>query len=509
MKKVDARDCKLIKVDKDEEKRFLNENHVQGYISSEIAYGLTFNDELIQIMTFGGSNSISYQWELFRNCSSIEVNLGTEMLWKHFTETHDPRSCVLNIPIGENETIYGNCLPKDFKFIGVTEDFYYYEYSYFPFGVLYRIEDIDTGVFYIGETTDEHAWDNGYMGSGTTWLRYYNKYKNSHKFSRTIISNNFDSPSELYFAEREAIRKHAKCVDEKEDIWKVTNPLCKNIKTGLQPGYKRCRECGGFGTHKKSCSRYVEKICPECGGLDGKHCKGCQEYKERQICPECGVRSGHLKSCSHFTTPEPCPECGALYRHYEGCSLAKEKIICEECGGTDGKHKSTCSKRKIVVCDECGGKGGRHYKSCSKYKPRPACPECGSITAHKKTCSRSKHKVCPECGSLTAHKSWCSHSNKNVIVCEECGGLRGTHKKGCSQYKEREACPECGSPRGHLKSCSKYIAPANVCPECGKIGRARHKPGCSKYKPIEKCKECGGQDGHHKKSCSKYKFTNK
>lgn len=108
MKKVNARDCKLIKIDKDEEKRFLNENHKQGYISSEIAYGLIFNDELIQIMTFGGSNSISYQWELFRNCSSIEVNLGTEMLWKHFIETHDPRSCVSNIPIGENETIYGD-----------------------------------------------------------------------------------------------------------------------------------------------------------------------------------------------------------------------------------------------------------------------------------------------------------------------------------------------------------------------------------------------------------------
>ncbi|QPX63856.1 putative homing endonuclease [Campylobacter phage F358] len=86
-KKIMARKCILKKVDKAEEKEFLNTNHLQGFIGSNICYGLYFNDELVCLMSFGKPRFTNkYDWELIRLCTKMGMNVigGASKLLKHF-----------------------------------------------------------------------------------------------------------------------------------------------------------------------------------------------------------------------------------------------------------------------------------------------------------------------------------------------------------------------------------------------------------------------------------------
>lgn len=61
--KINARDCKIVTVDKEVEKNFLTNNHTQGYVRSIICYGLILNGELVQLMSFGKPRfNKNYQW---------------------------------------------------------------------------------------------------------------------------------------------------------------------------------------------------------------------------------------------------------------------------------------------------------------------------------------------------------------------------------------------------------------------------------------------------------------
>lgn len=80
------------------EKQFLEANHLQGYVLSEVAYGLYYDNELVQIETFGmprievQSNTIWHDWELLRECSKKDVRVqgGKSRLLKHFEQEKKP-----------------------------------------------------------------------------------------------------------------------------------------------------------------------------------------------------------------------------------------------------------------------------------------------------------------------------------------------------------------------------------------------------------------------------------
>lgn len=48
-----ARNCKFVEISNLESKKFLNENHLQGWCVSKYRYGLLYNNELISVLTFG------------------------------------------------------------------------------------------------------------------------------------------------------------------------------------------------------------------------------------------------------------------------------------------------------------------------------------------------------------------------------------------------------------------------------------------------------------------------
>lgn len=308
---------------------------------------------------------------------------------------------------------------------------------YFPEGIVYKITDLDTGKFYIGETFKQDEFINEiYNGSGGKWVKYYNKYKDLHNFKREILEKEFKTPKELYEFEISEIRKYCNKIENGKYV--VDHDTgCMNVKTQIQPEMPICPECGAtLYRHYKTCSKYTEPdVCQECGGINGHHKTTCSQYKKSTPCPICGS----------YTT-----------------------------------HKVWCKYYKAKVCPECGGKLGRHHKTCSKYKPQSVCPICGGINGHHKD-DCPNIKVCPECGSKSnVHKRWCSKYKFTINdkICQECGGKGGKHKAGCSKRKIA-ICSECVGKQGkHKSSCSK----AKRCPECRYMLQSHtHAKTCSHY----------------------------
>lgn len=72
-KRIYARKCTIKKVDSKIERGFLEKCHIQGYVPSSCAYGLYFNDELIEIASFRKSRYKKDEWELLRFCTKLNM----------------------------------------------------------------------------------------------------------------------------------------------------------------------------------------------------------------------------------------------------------------------------------------------------------------------------------------------------------------------------------------------------------------------------------------------------
>lgn len=93
--RIGARKLSLQEVNSSEEKSFLNSYHLQGAVKSVVALGLYFEDQLVQLMTFGKPRyNKSYQWELLRLCTKPGWMIagGSERLFKAFRQQYDPIS---------------------------------------------------------------------------------------------------------------------------------------------------------------------------------------------------------------------------------------------------------------------------------------------------------------------------------------------------------------------------------------------------------------------------------
>ena len=108
--KIFARKTKIVTVDVAEEKRFLSENHLQGYSSSSVCYGLKYNNELIALMSFGRPRfNNEYEWELVRLAYKEDVKVigGTEKMFKAFLDRFKPNSIISYCDISKfNGTVY-------------------------------------------------------------------------------------------------------------------------------------------------------------------------------------------------------------------------------------------------------------------------------------------------------------------------------------------------------------------------------------------------------------------
>lgn len=93
-KRIYARNCNIKEIDTLAYKKFVTENHLQGYSAAKIKYGLYYEDELVSVMSFGKSRYTEDEYEMIRFCSKNTVIGGASKLFTFFIKNHNPNSIV-------------------------------------------------------------------------------------------------------------------------------------------------------------------------------------------------------------------------------------------------------------------------------------------------------------------------------------------------------------------------------------------------------------------------------
>lgn len=89
--KIYARKCIIKELEYKEVKDFLNINHLQGTCNSKINLGLFYNDELVEVMTFGKPRfNKNYDYELLRLCTKKYYSVigGASKLFNYFLKNY-------------------------------------------------------------------------------------------------------------------------------------------------------------------------------------------------------------------------------------------------------------------------------------------------------------------------------------------------------------------------------------------------------------------------------------
>lgn len=92
-----ARRCVIKELEYKEYAAFCNENHLQRECAARVKLGLYYNNELIQIMSFGSPRfNCEYEWEIIRECSKLGCCVvgGKKKLWKYFLRKYYPNSVI-------------------------------------------------------------------------------------------------------------------------------------------------------------------------------------------------------------------------------------------------------------------------------------------------------------------------------------------------------------------------------------------------------------------------------
>jgi very-short-patch-repair endonuclease len=98
--KIYGRNCEIKEINTENVKKFLEKNHIQGYIPSKIKLGLYNKKELVSIMTFGslrkslGSKHKEGDYEMLRFCNNLNTNVvgGASKLFKYFIKNNHPNN---------------------------------------------------------------------------------------------------------------------------------------------------------------------------------------------------------------------------------------------------------------------------------------------------------------------------------------------------------------------------------------------------------------------------------
>jgi len=97
--KIYARKCEIKEITSEMSEKFLNENHLQGYINSSIRIGLFYDNNLVSIMTFSKEkrkkkkNKYIDEYELVRFANKLDTIVigGASKLLKYFIKKYNPK----------------------------------------------------------------------------------------------------------------------------------------------------------------------------------------------------------------------------------------------------------------------------------------------------------------------------------------------------------------------------------------------------------------------------------
>ena len=132
--KIPARKCKLVELTTKQAREFAEANHLNGHANAQVYYGLEYQGELVQIITFAKhryhrNDSEGEIWEVIRACSKkyCLVQGGTQKIFKHFKNLHEVGAgvelhtyCDMNISDGNSYALAGELIeetPSDLWYI--------------------------------------------------------------------------------------------------------------------------------------------------------------------------------------------------------------------------------------------------------------------------------------------------------------------------------------------------------------------------------------------------------
>ena len=122
-----ARKTTVQQISKDIATKFLEQYHLQGTVGCETAYGLYYENELVQVMTFGVPRfNRAYDTELLRLCSKAgyEIVGGASKLFKHYIKQYPTESIISYCNYAR---FYGNVYTNiGMKYDGFTPPDYVY-----------------------------------------------------------------------------------------------------------------------------------------------------------------------------------------------------------------------------------------------------------------------------------------------------------------------------------------------------------------------------------------------
>jgi len=113
-------------------RKFLDENHLQGFVGSKVKLGLYYDDELVSLMTFGKKrkfmNSVSKdgEYELLRFCNKLNINVigGASKLFNYFIKNYKPKEIITYADRSHSQG--GLYKVLGFDFVSKTTPNYYY-----------------------------------------------------------------------------------------------------------------------------------------------------------------------------------------------------------------------------------------------------------------------------------------------------------------------------------------------------------------------------------------------
>ena len=96
--RIYAKNCEIRQISNKEAKALNDKVHLQGHRDAKVTYGLFYNNELVQLMSFSQTRynrnlKNSNSWEIIRGCpgSNNIVVGGVSKLFKHFIKEYDPQ----------------------------------------------------------------------------------------------------------------------------------------------------------------------------------------------------------------------------------------------------------------------------------------------------------------------------------------------------------------------------------------------------------------------------------
>lgn len=120
--KIPARKGKIVELSAKQAREFAEANHLNGHANAQVYYGLEFDGELVQIITFAkhryNHSDQSDVWEVIRACSKKHsiVQGGTQKIFKHFKTLHPGVElhtyCDMNISDGNSYALIGELIEE-------------------------------------------------------------------------------------------------------------------------------------------------------------------------------------------------------------------------------------------------------------------------------------------------------------------------------------------------------------------------------------------------------------